>query len=200
MTSHKNTSEQSATPGKVPTSGPAFNETMQIGIVVPDVEAAVRMYRDVYGIGGWQIMEIGSENTQNVRLYGRPVEWKSKIAVTMVGSVMWELIQPLDKNDLFGRFLAERGGVGGVHHIAVGTPDFRRVVEEEAARGNEPILRGTFSGVEVHYLDTERELGVILEVFSGFPEGIEKPGAARRDGHVPEPGTRDQIAEPVPPN
>jgi methylmalonyl-CoA/ethylmalonyl-CoA epimerase len=122
-------------------------------------------------------MEIGSENTKDVRLYGRPVEWKSKIAVTMVGSVMWELIQPTDDNDLFGRFLAERGGVGGVHHIAVATPDFQQVVQEQAERGREPILSGTFSGVEVHYLSTERELGVILEVFSGFPDGIEKPGA-----------------------
>ena len=157
-------------------NAPAFDKTMQIGIVVPDVEAAARTYEDRYGIGGWQIMEIGSENTEDVRLYGRPLQWKSKIAVTMVGSVMWELIQPVDENDLFGRFLAERGGVGGVHHVAVATPDYQRVVQEHAARGNEPILSGTFSGVEVRYLDTERELGVILEVFSGFPKGIEQPG------------------------
>ena len=176
MRSHKKNPAEGAKPGKAATHGPAFTETMQIGIVVPDVEAAVHMYRSVYGIGGWQIMEIGSENTRNVRLYGRPVEWKSKIAVTMVGSVMWELIQPVDDNDLFGSFLAERGGVGGVHHIAVSTPDFQRVVQEQAARGNEPILSGTFGGVEVHYLGTERELGVILEVFSGFPDGIQKPG------------------------
>lgn len=177
MTSHENSPVPGTTPEKLPAPGPAFNETMQIGIVVPDVEAAVRAYRDVYGIGGWQIMEIGSENTEDVRLYGRPVEWKSKIAITMVGSVMWELIQPVDENDLFGRFLAQRGGVGGVHHIAVSTPDFRQVVQQQAARGSESILSGTFSGVEVHYLSTERELGVILEVFSGFPDGIEKPGA-----------------------
>ena len=44
MTSHKNTSARSASVGKVPTTGPAFNETMQIGIVMPDVDAAVRMY------------------------------------------------------------------------------------------------------------------------------------------------------------
>ena len=157
-------------------NAPAFNKTMQIGIVVPDVEVAARAYQDLYGIGGWQIMEIGSENTEDVRLYGRPLEWKSKIAVTVVGSVMWELIQPIDENDLFGRFLAQRGGVGGVHHIAVATPDFQRVVQEQAERGNQPILSGTFSGVEVHYLDTERELGVILEVFSHMPDGIEQPG------------------------
>ena len=157
-------------------NAPAFNKTMQIGIVVPDVEVAARAYQDLYGIGGWQIMEIGSENTQDVRLYGRPLEWKSKIAVTVVGSVMWELIQPIDENDLFGRFLAQRGGVGGVHHIAVATPDFQRVVQEQAERDNQSILRGTFSGGEVHYLDTERELGVVLEVFSHMPDGIEQPG------------------------
>jgi methylmalonyl-CoA/ethylmalonyl-CoA epimerase len=157
------------------TCAPAFNRTMQIGIVVPDVEAAARAYQEQFGIGGWQIMEIGPENTQGVRLRGRPLEWKSKIAVTMVGSVMWELIQPVGEDDLFGRFLAERGGVGGVHHVAVATPDYRQVVRQHAELGSIPILSGIFSGVEVQYLDTERDLGVILEVFSHLPEGIEQP-------------------------
>lgn len=157
-------------------ASPAFTETMQLGIVVPDVEEAVRLYRDVYGIGGWQIMDVGNENTENVQLRGRPVEWKSRIAVTMVGSVMWELIQPLDDNDVFGQFLAARGGVGGIHHVAVATPDFRGVVDQHAARGKQSILSGTFSGVEVHYLDTERELGTILEVFSHLPDGVPRPG------------------------
>lgn len=154
----------------------AFNKTMQIGIVVPDVEAAVRSYEDIYGIGGWQVMEVGSENTENVRLHGQPLEWKSKIAVTMVGSLMWELIQPVRDDDLFGQFLAHRGGVGGVHHIAVATPDYHKVVDDQLKRGRTAILSGTFSEVEVQYLDTERELGVILEVFSGLPDGIEQPG------------------------
>ena len=89
---------------------PAFNKTMQIGIVVPDVEVAARAYEENYGITGWQVMEVGSDNTENVRLRGEPLEWKSKIAVAMVGSVMWELIQPVRDDDLFGQFLASRGG------------------------------------------------------------------------------------------
>jgi hypothetical protein len=32
------------------------------------------------------------------------------------------------------------------------------------------VLEGTFMGVEVDYLNTERDLGVILEVFSGMPK------------------------------
>ncbi|MFN3402294.1 VOC family protein [Tabrizicola thermarum] len=155
---------------------PAFTKTMQIGIVVPDVEAAARNYEEQFGIGGWRIMEIGSENTHDVRLHGQRMEWKSKIAITMVGSVMWELIQPVAEDDLFGQFLAQRGGVGGVHHIAVATPDYRKVVRQQAEKGSTPILSGTFSGVDVQYLDTERDLGVILEVFSHMPDGIEQPG------------------------
>jgi methylmalonyl-CoA/ethylmalonyl-CoA epimerase len=147
-----------------PPTEPTFTETMQIGIVVPDLEAAIRTYRDIYGIGPWEVFEIGPENSKDARLYGQPVEWRGRAAITMVGRVMWELIQPVDANDLFGRFLAERGG--GVHHIAVATPDFRRALQQQAERGNQPILEGTFMGVEVDYLNTERDLGVILEVFS----------------------------------
>ena len=34
----------------------------------------------------------------------------------MVGSVTWELIEPLGTDSFFMKF---RGGVGGVHHVAV---------------------------------------------------------------------------------
>lgn len=155
---------------------PAFDQTMQIGIVVPEVAAAARAYESRYGVGGWQHMELDGADASNVLLFGKPVAWRAKIAVTMVGSVMWELIEPISPDDLFGRFLASRGGMGGVHHIAVRTPDFAGVVAGETARGKQSILSGTFSGVEVHYLDTEPELGVMLEVFSHMPEGVPEPG------------------------
>lgn len=153
----------------MPRTAPAFTRTMQIGIVVPNLEAAIGNYEGVFGIGPWDIMEIGPEIGSDVRVHGKPAAWKSRIATTMVGGVMWELIQPLDDNDMFGRFLAERGGVGGIHHVAVHTPDFKGVVQAEAERGNRPIMSGTFMGIDIQYLDTERELGVILEVFSGMP-------------------------------
>ncbi len=40
----------------------------------------------------------------------------------MVGRVMWELIEPLDEEGIYARFLAEKGE--GIHHVAVATPDF----------------------------------------------------------------------------
>ena len=79
----------------------------------------------------------------------------------------------LDEDSLWGRFLAERGG--GVHHIALATPSFEGAVAEQAERGNDLVLSGTFSGIDLAYLPTDRDLGVITEIFSGMP------GAERED-------------------
>ena len=93
----------------------------------------------------------------------------------MVGNVMWELIQPFDGQGVFARFLAEKGE--GVHHIALATPNFDDAVAEQIQRGNTLPLSGTFSGAKVAYLPTDRDLGVIVEIFSGTPGAEQEPDA-----------------------
>ena len=54
---------------------PVFNETVQLGIVVRDLEATVRRYENEYGIGPWQFAQIdvfASGEANNDREYGRP--------------------------------------------------------------------------------------------------------------------------------
>jgi methylmalonyl-CoA/ethylmalonyl-CoA epimerase len=80
---------------------------------------------------------------------------------------MWELIEPLDEEGIYARFLAEKGE--GIHHVAVATSNFDETVAR-AERENNVILSGEFSGARVAYLATERDLGVVLEVFSGTPD------------------------------
>jgi methylmalonyl-CoA/ethylmalonyl-CoA epimerase len=158
-----------------PTHEAVFTETMQIGIVVRDIDATVRRYVDDYGIGPWQVYEFNAENAKDLREYGQPVERSWRIAVTMVGKVMWELIEPLDEKSVYARFLAEKGE--GVHHIAVATPRFDDAVAAQAQRGNDLVLNGTFSGTKVAYLPTDRDLGVIIEIFSGKPGVKREPDA-----------------------
>jgi methylmalonyl-CoA/ethylmalonyl-CoA epimerase len=43
-----------------PTREAVFTETMQIGIVVRDLDAALRGYVDDYGIGPWQLQEFNA--------------------------------------------------------------------------------------------------------------------------------------------
>lgn len=154
-----------------------FTETMQIGIVVRDLDATVRRYVEDYGIGPWQRHEeLTPENATDLRIHGQPVApWRVAAASAMVGRVMWELIEPLDDESIFACFLAEKGE--GVHHIAVATPRFDEAVAEQAERGNTLVVSGTFSGIDVAFLPTDRGLGVILEIFSGMPGAEQEPDA-----------------------
>jgi methylmalonyl-CoA/ethylmalonyl-CoA epimerase len=80
---------------------PVFNETVQLGIVVRDLEATVRRYEDDYGIGPWEFAQIDAGEANNYREYGQPVERSTRIAVATVGRVMWELIEPLDEEGIY---------------------------------------------------------------------------------------------------
>lgn len=111
---------------------PVFTDTMQIGIVVRDLEATVRRYEDDYGIGPWELDRIDLGDASDYREYGQPSRRSNRVAFAMVGQVMWELIEPLDEDGL--------------------------------------ILSGEVNGARVAFLPTERDLGVILEGFSGMPE------------------------------
>jgi hypothetical protein len=95
---------------------PSFTETMQLGIVVRDLEATVRRYEDDYGIGPWRFDRIDLGAANDYREYGEPVERSNRIAIAMVGRVMWELIEPLDEDGIYARFLAEKGE--GIHPSA----------------------------------------------------------------------------------
>ena len=154
---------------------PAFTKAVQIGIVVRDLDATMRKYVDDYGIGPWQIFEFNPGNAQDLREHGRPAQRSWRLAVAMVGQMQWELIEPLDNESIYARFLAEKGG--GVHHIAVAAQSFDNMLAMEAKRGSELVLSGEFEGVKVAYLDTERDLGVTLEIFSGTPDLEKKQDA-----------------------
>jgi methylmalonyl-CoA/ethylmalonyl-CoA epimerase len=154
---------------------PVFTQTMQIGIVVRDLDATIRKYVDEYGIGPWQTYEFNPGNAKDLHEHGQPVARSWRIAAAMVGNVRWELIEPLDQESIYARVLAEKGG--GVHHIAVAAQNFDELLDMQAKRGNEVVLSGEFEGVKVAYLDTDRDLGVILEIFKGLPKLDRKPEA-----------------------
>ncbi len=71
-----------------PTREPIFTETMQIAIVVRDLDATLRRYVDDYGIGPWQLFEVTPENAQDLHEDGQPIKGSTRAAATMVGNVM----------------------------------------------------------------------------------------------------------------
>ncbi len=86
---------------------PLFTQTMQIGIVVRDLDATMWKYADEYGIGPWKVYDF---KRQDLREWGQAVQRSWRVAVAMVGHLQWELIEPRDDESIYARFLAEKGG------------------------------------------------------------------------------------------
>ncbi|HEY7381554.1 MAG TPA: VOC family protein [Gaiella sp.] len=151
-------------------------------MVVRDLDAAVRTYVHEYGIGPWEIYEFNPDTVADMQEDGQPVARSWRLALTRVGQVQWELIQPLDEESIYGRFLAEKGE--GVHHVGVGVQSFEGAIETLADKGHGVAFGGEYNGVTFAYLPTDRDLGVITEIFDA-PPGLEQtPDAV----YPPAPG------------
>ncbi len=148
---------------------PVFTETMQISIVVRDMEASLRTFVEDYGIGPWEIYEFNPTTmTEMLGEGGEPTEFRFKIAVTMVGSVQWELVQPLEDRGIFAEHLREHGE--GLHHVAVGGRPYAETLAAMEANGRQMLQGGVYNGVRFAYMTTNDDLGTLTEIFD-WPEG-----------------------------
>jgi methylmalonyl-CoA/ethylmalonyl-CoA epimerase len=154
---------------------PLFTETLQISVVVRDLDAAMQTYVDDYGIGPWDIYEFNPGTVRDMRENGQPVVRAWRLALATVGQVQWELVEPLDGDSVYARFLAAHGP--GVHHVGVGVRSYDGTIAELTGRGRDVLLSGEYNGVTFSYLDTESDLGVITEIFAAPPGLEQKPDA-----------------------
>ena len=152
-------------------SEPVFTGTLQVAVVVRDLDAAVRRHADDYGIGPWEIYEFNPSTVQDMVRDGEPAEYAMRIALTMVGNLQWELIQPLDDRSIYADFLREHGE--GLHHLGVAVKDYGETLELMRGKGHTILQGGLYNRVEFAYLSTERDLGFITEIFD-FPAGLKQ--------------------------
>lgn len=147
---------------------PLFTDTRQVAIVVRDLDASMRTYVEEYGIGPWQIFEFNPSTGGDMIVEDEPAEYAMRVAVANVGSVEWELIQPLDDRSIYAKFLSEKGE--GLHHVAVGIRNYRETLETLRRRGHTIRQGGSFKGATFAYMSTDRDLGLITEIVD-WPEG-----------------------------
>lgn len=97
-----------------------------IAIAVRDLDAALRLYRDMLGITPSVIKDVPSEG---VRIAFLPVSGSDGTKI--------ELIQPLDPANSIGRFIEKHGE--GQHHICLAVADIDAALQELVAAGA-PVL------------------------------------------------------------
>jgi methylmalonyl-CoA/ethylmalonyl-CoA epimerase len=154
---------------------PVFVDTLQVAVVVRDLEARMQVYVEKYGIGPWEIYEFNPATVQNMRQDGEPVETSWRLALARVGNVHWELIEPLDDRSTYAQFLASKGE--GVHHIGMAAASYDDTLSSVADEGRRVVLSGHYNGVNFAYLPTEDDLGVLTEIFDAAPGEDQQPVA-----------------------
>ncbi len=142
---------------------PLFTDVLQVAVVVEDLDEAVRTYADKYGIGPWMFYEFNPETVQNMILDDKRQDYAMRLATCNIGSVQWELIQPLDDKSLYAKFLKEHGP--GLHHVALGTEDYNETLKKLREMGHKIIQGGTWHGFTYSYMSTEDDLNVIVELY-----------------------------------
>jgi methylmalonyl-CoA/ethylmalonyl-CoA epimerase len=153
---------------------PANLRADQIGIVVSDIEQAMRRYGRIFSCGRWSLYTYGPGFLREPTFRGAEGRFEMRLALA-ASDPQIELIQPLEGPSLYHEWLEEHGE--GMHHIGVRVPDLRAGIREMAERGYEVLQSGRGYGLDgdggFAYLDTTSDLGVIVEL-------IEVP-ARRRD-------------------
>ena len=136
----------------------------QIGVLVPDLPAAVRIWSVILGLDDWLVFTYGPDNTSELTFRGQPGVFSMRMAI--VGdSPQIELIEPLIGPSLYHEWVQQHGY--GLHHLGFVVPSIAAAKAEVTAHGVDVLQSGSGYGVAgdggFAYFDTESIVGVICE-------------------------------------
>jgi hypothetical protein len=140
----------------------------QVSVVVKDIQAAVERYWNLYRIGPWEIYTFEPPTLSGTTIHGRRGSYSMRIALAYMGDVQWELIQPLTGPSIYQEFLDQHGE--GVHHVGFGVDDYDGAVAALRDKGIGMLMGGSWHGATFGYMDTEKDLGIIVEMFKLTPD------------------------------
>ncbi len=148
------------------------SELFQAGIVIKDAQKGIKDYSRLFGIDpdSWWVITIDSKICQ-LTYRGRPSQHTYKAAMVMVGSLMIELLQPLEGHGTYREFLEKHGE--GIHHLGhIIVPDLAAVMGKMEKAGFPTVETGEPAGSvkgnhKWAYIDTSSALGYVMEYSQG---------------------------------
>ena len=127
-----------------------------VGIVVPDLEKAMSLWRDLLGLS----------LTKSATIQDQGV----KAALLKIGDSEIELLEPLNPDNGVGKFLSRRGG--GLHHVCFETEDVVQELEAARAKGIQLIDQKPRPGLAgmICFLHPRATRGVLVEYAQPFDD------------------------------
>ena len=142
------------------------NQVCQVGLVVHDIEKSLDAYCGVLGIARPKVNITDEYELAKTAYRGQPSYARAKLAFIDMGQVQLELIEPIGEPSTWKEALDEKGE--GVHHIAFIVKGTGQVVQKLAEKGMPVAQQGYYTGGMYTYIDSARDLGVVLELLENF--------------------------------
>lgn len=141
----------------------ALGPFVQIGYLVDDMERSARHWLELTGIGPWTCF-------RNVLLQGsyrgQQTEVRIDVALAYQGGTQIELIKLHSRTP--SPYADDNGQpIIGMHHIAWLSDDFERDISLATNRGLDVVFNATSNGLQVAYLASPREPGLLFELICG---------------------------------
>lgn len=136
-------------------------------VIVKDREEAMQRFGSLWRIGPFGLIDTTLQ-LLDVNHLGEAVphggkQITGKLAFAQAGPIEIELIEPgEDEQNIWGEFLSTRGAV--VHHLAVDVPDLDTEIARLKGKGVGILLYAQGEHVKLAYMDTEKIIGVTLEL------------------------------------
>jgi methylmalonyl-CoA/ethylmalonyl-CoA epimerase len=138
----------------------------QVAMLVENLDQTVEAYWKHFGIGPWHFYTYGRPLVKKMSYYGRPVEYKMRVALGYFGPMRVELIEAKEGETIYADFIKEHGY--GFHHLGLLVEDMQSALSQAKEAGFDMIMDGSGFGPDgdghYAYLDTEKEIGVTLEL------------------------------------
>jgi methylmalonyl-CoA/ethylmalonyl-CoA epimerase len=128
-----------------------FGRIDHIGVAVADLDAAIALHEQTYGM---PLVHRETVDAQGV-----------EIVLLDVGESHVELLRPLSEDSPVGRFMAKRGP--GLHHVAYGVEDIETTLStlrEQGVRLIDETPRTGIRGSRIAFLHPAASGGVLTEI------------------------------------
>jgi len=136
----------------------------QIGILVRDIEKAVRLYE---GLLNFSVPLNIVEQSSTVTYKGKEVTFKMRKIMQNFGGKQLEIVQLVEStgDHLYKEFLDE--GKEGLHHLGIYTKNADQLMDHfKKEYGIDVAQTGKAGKVNFYYLDTKDTLGFYLELIA----------------------------------
>ena len=141
----------------------------QLGYVYKDVEKQAKIMETNYGVSKFIVFD---PVDVDVNYRGVDKVIKMRAAFGRIFDTEIELLQPVEGESIYTEFLDQ--GKEGFHHICYRVDDLQAVINEYKDKGVDVIQSGKVITVSYAYMDTEKDLGIIVEYTAEKKRGRRK--------------------------